>query len=137
MHGHHPLRTSCIIIQRITCADFQSINRSGCVSICFSFFLSNLFGFQPVFALPSTIDGLNRSTMVPHFSRFPRLFRFFFSVPIEQNEQLQDAEERCLAAMQDKSGAKRLAELRKALLGKEKKMRGLREALVKLKQVQE
>lgn len=39
--------------------------------------------------------------------------------------------------MEDKSGAKRLAELRKALLAKEKKMRGLREALVKLKQVQE
>lgn len=58
-------------------------------------------------------------------------------MPIERKKQLQDAEERCLAAMQDKSGAKRLAELRKALLAKEKKMRGLREALVKLKQVQQ
>ena len=49
--------------------------------------------------------------------------------------QVQDAEERSLAALEDRSGAKRLAELRKALLAKEKKMRGLREALVKLKQV--
>eukprot|EP00904_Undaria_pinnatifida_P003934 jgi/Undpi1/13541/HiC_scaffold_8.g03200.m1 len=48
--------------------------------------------------------------------------------------QVQDAEERSLAALEDRSGAKRLAELRKALLAKEKKMRGLREALVKLKQ---
>lgn len=48
---------------------------------------------------------------------------------------MQDAEERTLAALEDKSGAKRLAEMRKALLGKEKKMRTLREALIKLKQV--
>lgn len=49
--------------------------------------------------------------------------------------QVQDAEERALKALEDKSGAKRLAELRKALLSKEHKMRALREALVKLKQV--
>lgn len=49
--------------------------------------------------------------------------------------QVQDAEERSLKALEDKSGAKRLAELRKALLAKEQKMRTLREALVKLKQV--
>ena len=48
---------------------------------------------------------------------------------------MQDAEERSLAALQDKAGNKRLAELRKALLSKEHKMRALREALVKLKQV--
>eukprot|EP00903_Cladosiphon_okamuranus_P020140 g18493.t1 len=48
--------------------------------------------------------------------------------------QVQDAEERSLAALQDKAGNKRLAELRKALLSKEHKMRALREALVKLKQ---
>ena len=40
-----------------------------------------------------------------------------------------------MAALQDKAGNKRLAELRKALLAKEHKMRALREALVKLKQV--
>lgn len=48
---------------------------------------------------------------------------------------MQDAEERLLAALQDKAGAKRLGELRKVLLSKEQKMRALREALVKLKQV--
>lgn len=49
--------------------------------------------------------------------------------------QAQDAEERLLAALEDKAGAKRLGELRKVLLSKEQKMRALREALVKLKQV--
>lgn len=51
--------------------------------------------------------------------------------------QVQDAEGRALAALEDKAGAKRLEELRKALLSKDKKMRELREALVKLKKVTE
>lgn len=49
--------------------------------------------------------------------------------------QVQDAEERALAALEDKPGEKRVAELRKNVLAKEKTMRALREALVKLKQV--
>jgi hypothetical protein len=48
--------------------------------------------------------------------------------------QLQDAEERALAALEDTSGAAALTELRATLRGKEGKLRALRGALVRLKQ---
>jgi hypothetical protein len=48
--------------------------------------------------------------------------------------QLQDAEERALAVLEDTSGAAALAELRATLRAKEGKLRALRGALVRLKQ---
>ncbi|CAM9189161.1 unnamed protein product [Chrysoparadoxa australica] len=48
--------------------------------------------------------------------------------------QLEDAEERALEALEDTSGKEKIKELRKALLAKEGTVRGLRTALVKLKE---